>query len=35
VIMGERALRWLDDARLPARLVDVVGGLHFAGGWSP
>jgi thiamine biosynthesis lipoprotein len=34
VIMGERALRWLDDARLPARLVDVGGGLHFAGGWS-
>lgn len=34
VIMGERALRWLDEARLPARLVDVNGGVHFAGGWS-
>jgi thiamine biosynthesis lipoprotein len=34
VIMGERALRWLEEARLPARLVDVNGGVHFAGGWS-
>lgn len=34
VIMGERALHWLNEARLPARLVDVDGGVHFAGGWS-
>jgi thiamine biosynthesis lipoprotein len=34
VIMGERALRWLNEAKLPARLVDVDGRVHFAGGWS-
>ena len=34
VIMGERAIAWLDEARLPARLIDVDGGVHFAGGWS-
>jgi thiamine biosynthesis lipoprotein len=34
VLRGERALGWLDAARLPARLVDVDGGVHFAGGWS-
>jgi thiamine biosynthesis lipoprotein len=34
VIMGDRALRWLDAARLPARLVDLDGGVHYAGGWS-
>lgn len=33
LIMGERATQWLDDARLPARLVDLDGGLSFAGGW--
>jgi thiamine biosynthesis lipoprotein len=34
VIMGERALPWLDQARLPARLVDIHGLVHFAGGWT-
>lgn len=34
VIMGERALSWLDDGRLPARLVDKSGAVQFAGGWS-
>jgi thiamine biosynthesis lipoprotein ApbE len=33
LIMGDPAPRWLDDARLPARLVDVNGGVVFAGGW--
>jgi thiamine biosynthesis lipoprotein len=34
LIMGERAPRWLDEARLPARLVGIDGGVCFAGGWS-
>jgi thiamine biosynthesis lipoprotein len=34
LIMGERAPRWLDEARLPARLVSIDGGVCFAGGWS-
>lgn len=34
VIMGDRAPAWLDDLKLPARLVDGKGELHFAGGWS-
>jgi thiamine biosynthesis lipoprotein len=34
LIMGERAPRWLDEARLPARLVGTDGGVCFAGGWS-
>jgi thiamine biosynthesis lipoprotein len=34
VIMGERALKWLNQTRLPARLVDTNGGVQFAGGWS-
>jgi thiamine biosynthesis lipoprotein len=34
LIMGDGALRWLDDNMLPARLVDVDGGVHYAGGWS-
>ena len=33
LIMGERGPRWLDDSKLPARLVDVNGGVTFAGGW--
>ena len=34
LIMGEPALRWLEDARLPSRLVDVSGAVSFAGGWD-
>jgi thiamine biosynthesis lipoprotein len=34
VIMGERAMAWLDDLKLPSRLVDTDGGVRFAGGWS-
>lgn len=34
VIMGERAPAWLDDLKLPARLVDENGEVRFAGGWS-
>lgn len=33
LIMGDRAPAWLDDLRLPARLVDTRGGVSFAGGW--
>jgi thiamine biosynthesis lipoprotein len=33
LIMGERAPAWLDDLRLPGRLVDTRGGVRFAGGW--
>jgi FAD:protein FMN transferase len=34
LIMGDSASAWLDECQLPARLVDVGGGVHFAGGWS-
>jgi FAD:protein FMN transferase len=34
LIMGERARAWLDGLELPARLVDVDGAVHFAGGWT-
>jgi hypothetical protein len=30
VIMGDRAPAWLDDLKLPARLVDESGGVRFA-----
>jgi FAD:protein FMN transferase len=33
LIMGDRAPAWLDDLKLPARLVDTRGGVRFAGGW--
>jgi thiamine biosynthesis lipoprotein len=33
LIMGERAEAWLDDLKLPARLVDTRGSVRFAGGW--
>jgi hypothetical protein len=32
--MGARGLAWLSDLELPARLVDVEGAVHYAGGWS-
>jgi thiamine biosynthesis lipoprotein len=34
LIMGERAPAWLDDLKLPSRLVDVNGNVRYAGGWS-
>jgi thiamine biosynthesis lipoprotein ApbE len=34
LIMGGRAIAWLDGLKLPARLVDARGGVHLAGGWS-
>jgi thiamine biosynthesis lipoprotein ApbE len=34
LIMGRRALGWLDDLKLPSRLVDGNGTVRFAGGWS-
>ncbi len=34
LIMGERGSGWLDGLDLPARLVDVDGDVHYAGGWS-
>jgi thiamine biosynthesis lipoprotein ApbE len=33
LILGDRAPAWLDDLKLPARLVDKRGGVRFAGGW--
>jgi thiamine biosynthesis lipoprotein ApbE len=34
LIMGDGAPSWLNDLRLPARLVDYSGRVSFAGGWS-
>lgn len=34
LIMGASAPAWLDEHRLPARLVDTRGGVWFAGGWT-
>lgn len=34
VILGDRAAPWLEELNLPARLVDLDGGVHFTGGWS-
>jgi thiamine biosynthesis lipoprotein len=34
LIMGERAVAWLTDLNLPARLVDRHGAVQYAGGWS-
>jgi thiamine biosynthesis lipoprotein ApbE len=34
LIMGDSAGGWLNQCKLPARLVDVSGGVYFAGGWS-
>ena len=34
LIMGERATGWLDELRLPARLVRADGGVRYAGGWA-
>ena len=34
LVMGDEALSWLDDLRLPARLVRADGGVQYAGGWA-
>ena len=34
LILGERAPAWLNERKLPARLVDVTGSVCYAGGWS-
>ena len=34
LIMGDRAPAWLEELKLPARLVDNGGSVRFAGGWS-
>jgi thiamine biosynthesis lipoprotein len=33
LIMGERGPAWLNEHKLPGRLVDVRGNVRFAGGW--
>jgi thiamine biosynthesis lipoprotein len=33
LILGDSAPAWLDSLKLPARLVDISGGVQFAGGW--
>jgi thiamine biosynthesis lipoprotein ApbE len=34
IILGERAPAWLNNLKLPARLVRADGGVRFAGGWA-
>lgn len=34
LIMGEPAAAWLDELRLPARLVRAGGAVQYAGGWA-
>jgi len=34
LIMGDRAIGWLDAIDIPARLVGVDGEVRYAGGWS-
>jgi thiamine biosynthesis lipoprotein len=33
IVMGERAVPWLEVNRLPGRLVDRVGTVHRVSGW--
>jgi thiamine biosynthesis lipoprotein ApbE len=33
IVMGERAVQWLEANRLPARLVDRAGSVHRMSGW--
>jgi thiamine biosynthesis lipoprotein len=33
IVMGQPAIRWLEAARLPARLVDRAGSVHRLSGW--
>jgi thiamine biosynthesis lipoprotein ApbE len=33
IVIGEAAVRWLEANRLPARLVDMTGSIHWVSGW--
>lgn len=33
IVMGQKAVSWLEKNRLPARLVDIEGGVHRVAGW--
>ena len=33
IVMGQAAIRWLEESRLPARLVDRAGLVHRLAGW--
>jgi thiamine biosynthesis lipoprotein len=33
LILAEQAPRWLDDLKIPARLVAKSGEVRFTGGW--
>jgi FAD:protein FMN transferase len=33
IVMGQKAVSWLETNRLPARLVDLEGGVHRFAGW--
>jgi thiamine biosynthesis lipoprotein len=33
IVLGPRALEWLRDAGLPARLVTPTGAVKMTGGW--
>ncbi|HKV86609.1 MAG TPA: FAD:protein FMN transferase [Candidatus Dormibacteraeota bacterium] len=33
IVLGRRAIPWLEERGLAARLVDVAGGVHRTAGW--
>ena len=35
VVWGDDAVGALTDAGVPARLVDIAGGITYVGGWPP
>jgi thiamine biosynthesis lipoprotein len=35
IVLGDDAIRWLDQHRLPARLVDTNAAVELVGGWPP
>ena len=35
IVLGDDAIGWLDQHRLPARLVDTNGDVQLVGGWPP
>ena len=35
IVMGHRAVSWLETHRLPGRLVDLEGSVHRVAGWPP